>query len=101
MSADLARLLAEVDAILLDFDGPVCTIFAGYPAPKVATELVGLLQRQGAIMPPGLATGSDPLEVIRWAGATGNQAMMQTVEDALCDAELRAAESATPTPYGR
>lgn len=101
MSADLARLLAEVDAILLDFDGPVCSIFAGYPAPKVAAELVDMLQRQGVAMPPSLATERDPLEVLRWAGGAGDPAVARMVEDALCAAELRAAESAGPTPYGR
>ncbi|RSM38907.1 haloacid dehalogenase [Actinoplanes sp. ATCC 53533] len=101
MSANLARLLAEVDAILLDFDGPVCSIFAGYPAPKVAAELVDMLQRRGVAMPPGLATEPDPLEVLRWAGTAGDPAVTRAVEDALCAAELRAAESAGPTPYGR
>ncbi len=101
MSADLARLLAEVDAILLDFDGPVCSIFAGYPAPKVAAELVDMLQRQRVAMPPGLTTEQDPLEVLRWAGTAGDPAVARAVEDALCAAELRAVESAGPTPYGR
>ncbi|MFG1607434.1 HAD family hydrolase [Actinoplanes sp. NPDC049265] len=101
MSASLARLLAEVDAILLDFDGPVCSIFAGYPAPKVAAELVDLLQRQGVTMPPGLTTEPDPLEVLRWAGTSGDPGVVRMVEDALCAAELRAVASAGPTPYGR
>jgi HAD superfamily hydrolase (TIGR01549 family) len=101
MSADLTRLLAEVDAILLDFDGPVCSIFAGYPAPKIAAELIDALQRQGARIPPSLATEPDPLEVLRWAGTAGDPGITRMVEDALCAAELRAVESAAPTPYGR
>ena len=101
MNADLARLLAEVDAILLDFDGPVCSIFAGYPAPKVAAELVDALQRRGVDMPPGLTTEQDPLEVLRWVGTAGDLAVTRMVEDALCAAERRAVESAAPTPYGR
>ncbi|WP_097325258.1 HAD family hydrolase [Paractinoplanes atraurantiacus] len=101
MSAVLGRLLAEVDAVLLDFDGPVCSIFAGYPAPKIAAELVVVLQQMSASMPPALTDEQDPLEVLRWAGSTGNQATTQAVEDALCAAELRAVESAAPTRYGR
>ena len=101
MSADLTRLLAEVDAILLDFDGPVCSIFAGYPAPKVAAELVDMLQRHGVAVPPGLATEPDPLEVLHWAGTGGDPAVTRMVEDVLCAAELRAGESAAPTAYGR
>ena len=101
MSTDVAGLLDSVDAVLLDFDGPVCSIFAGYPAPKVAAELVDMLQRQGVAMPPSLAAEPDPLEVLRWAGTAGDPAVTRTAEDALCAAELRAVESAGPTPYGR
>jgi HAD-hyrolase-like len=72
MNADLARLAAESDAILLDFDGPVCGLFAGYPASRIAGELVGLLQRRGVALPRQLPSETDPLEVLRWAGTTGN-----------------------------
>jgi len=101
MSADLVRLVDEAEAILLDFDGPVCSIFAGYPAPKIAAELVELLQRQGVALPQRLSSETDPLEVLRWTGTTGNKAITRAVDDALCAAELRAAESASPTPYSR
>ncbi|SIR96024.1 HAD family hydrolase [Micromonospora avicenniae] len=101
MNAALGRLLGEVDAVLLDFDGPVCSIFAGYPAPQVAVELVNVLRRQGVDLPPSLATEPDPLEVLRWTGSTGDQEATRAVEDALCAAERRAVASAEPTPFGR
>ncbi|HET6483364.1 MAG TPA: HAD family phosphatase [Actinoplanes sp.] len=101
MSADLARLLAEVDAVLLDFDGPVCSVFAGYPARDVAADLVELLDGQGIHPPPSLTTEQDPLEVLRWTGTAGDRVVTRLVEDALCAAELRAVEVAAPTPYGR
>ncbi|MEV7228313.1 HAD family phosphatase [Polymorphospora sp. NPDC051019] len=101
MTADLGRLLAEVDAVLLDFDGPVCSIFAGYPAPQVAAELVDVLRRRGIDVPPNLASEPDPLEVLRRTGASGDQGVTRVVEDALCAAERRAVETAQPTPYGR
>ncbi|MFI7247262.1 HAD family hydrolase [Micromonospora chalcea] len=101
MSADLGHLLGEVGAVLLDFDGPVCSIFAGYPAPQVAAELVDVLRRQGVDVPPDLASEPDPLEVLRRAGVAGNHAVTRAVEDALCAAERRAVETAAPTPYGR
>jgi len=101
MSADLTALLAEVDAILLDFDGPVCGIFAGYPARDVAAELVDLLYRHGVDLPGHLTSETDPLEVLRWTGSLGDQGVTRVVEDALCTAERRAVATAAPTPYGR
>ncbi|MGK5442659.1 HAD family hydrolase [Micromonospora sp. URMC 105] len=101
MSADLARLFGEVRAVLLDFDGPVCSIFAGLPAPQIAAELVDVLRRHGVDLPPGLVHEPDPLEVLRWTGAAGDQEVTRAVEDALCAAERRAAATAEPTPYGR
>ncbi|MEV1071086.1 HAD family hydrolase [Micromonospora parva] len=101
MSADLGRLLGEVGAVLLDFDGPVCSIFAGYPAPQVASELVDELRRRGVDVPPDLASEPDPLEVLRRTAATGDHSITRAVEDALCAAERRAVETAEPTPYSR
>ncbi|MEV6598881.1 HAD family phosphatase [Actinoplanes sp. NPDC051346] len=101
MSADVTRLFAEIDAVLLDFDGPVCSIFAGHPARDVAAELVGMLRSHGVDLPSHLATESDPLEVLRWTGSTGVLETTRMVEDALCEAEERAVQTAAPTPYGR
>ncbi|RKN44313.1 HAD family hydrolase [Micromonospora endolithica] len=101
MNADLGRLLGEVDAVLLDFDGPVCSIFAGYPAPQIAAELVDVLRRHGVDVPPELAAEPDPLEVLRRTGEAGDYGLTRAVEDALCAAERQAIETAEPTPYGR
>ncbi|MEV0213374.1 HAD family phosphatase [Micromonospora sp. NPDC050695] len=101
MIADLGRLLGEAGAVLLDFDGPVCSIFAGYPAPQVAAELVEVLRRHGVDVPPDLASEPDPLEVLRRTGVAGDHGITRAVEDALCAAERRAVETAEPTPYGR
>ena len=101
MSEDLAPLFADVNAVLLDFDGPVCSIFGGYPARDVAAELVELLYRHGVDLPSGLTGETDPLEVLRWAGSGGDHRTTCKVEDALVTAERRAVETAIPTPYGR
>ncbi|MEV4758735.1 HAD-IA family hydrolase [Micromonospora sp. NPDC049559] len=87
--------------MLLDFDGPVCGVFAGYPAPRIAVELVDVLRRQGIDFPASLAIEPDPLEVLRWMGATGNREATRIVEDALCAAERRAVETAEPTAHSR
>jgi HAD superfamily hydrolase (TIGR01509 family) len=86
--------------LLLDFDGPVCSIFAGYPAPRVAQELVAMLRAAGVDVPDTTAEQIDPLEVLRWVGASCSPDITTATEDALCAAELRAAATAAPTPYG-
>jgi beta-phosphoglucomutase-like phosphatase (HAD superfamily) len=101
MSPDLGRLLGEAGALLLDFDGTVCSIFAGSPAPQVAAELVDVLRQRGVDVSPDLAGEPDPLEVLRRTGATGDRGVTRAVEDALRAAERRAVETAEPTPYGR
>lgn len=102
MTADdaVGRLLRG-RTLLLDFDGPICSIFAGYPAPVVASELLALLGQMDVTVPDALTGERDPLEVLRWTGANRSAAETRKVEEALCAAELRAAESAEPTAYGR
>lgn len=35
-ATDLRDAVANARVVLLDFDGPICSIFAGHPAPAVA-----------------------------------------------------------------
>lgn len=100
MSATQLAGLVGSGPLLLDFDGPVCSIFAGLPAPRVAGELVELLRAEGVDLPDDIARESDPLAVIRWTGYHCNPELTTAVEDALSALELQAVESATPTPHG-
>ena len=38
-ASDLDTILARTRHLLLDFDGPICSIFAGLPAATVADRL--------------------------------------------------------------
>ncbi|MGY0236019.1 HAD family hydrolase [Longispora urticae] len=96
----LAALLAGHGPLLLDFDGPVCSIFAGYSAPNVAEALRQVLRSERLDLAE-IEDESDPLEVLRWTDRQGLPKLTRAVEDALCAAELVAARSAEPTPYGR
>ncbi|MFY1688030.1 HAD family hydrolase [Plantactinospora sp. WMMB782] len=96
----LADLVGD-GPLLLDFDGPVCSIFSGYPAPRVAAELVALLDVEGVATPPEVRREGDPLAVLRWAGETCSRDLTAAVEEALCAAEMQAARVAAPTPFGR
>ncbi|WP_211346890.1 hypothetical protein [Saccharothrix australiensis] len=40
----LRGILATTDALFLDFDGPVCSVFAGIPAHLVAAQLRDVLK---------------------------------------------------------
>ncbi|WP_233513377.1 HAD family hydrolase [Micromonospora craterilacus] len=86
--------------MLLDFDGPVCSIFAGYPAPRVAAELIYLLGAERVEIPRDVYYEEDPLAVLRWCGETCPPELTATLEDTLCAAERYAASVAAPTPFG-
>jgi phosphoglycolate phosphatase len=85
--------LADCRWILLDFDGPVCSAFAGYPAPAIAKHLVAVATEAGVRLADD---ASDPHEVLRTVNAVSPSAG-RSVELALQVAELEAVESATPT----
>ncbi|MFG2219550.1 HAD family hydrolase [Streptomyces sp. NPDC048685] len=94
----LRPYLADVPHILLDFDGPVCDVFAGLPASEIAASLLALYEeRAGAPFPLPLSSAEDPLEIVRQAGVAGDT-FATLLGSALSDAELRAVESAVPTP---
>ncbi|MFF3271896.1 HAD family hydrolase [Streptomyces chrestomyceticus] len=95
---DLSKTLARSTAVLFDFDGPLCDVFAGLPAPQVADELA----RQAASHDPALSTKltetDDPLEVLRLTFQADQDLGLQ-VEHALTSAEIKAvAVAGPPTP---
>jgi phosphoglycolate phosphatase len=92
------NLLKDAEAVLLDFDGPICRIFAGFPAPMVAAHLRDLIASRGVRLPHQLYDEPDPLNVFRFAATLGPDTC-KLVEDALRDAEIRASHSAEPTPH--
>ncbi|MEW1724382.1 HAD family hydrolase [Streptomyces sp. NPDC093109] len=62
----LTDVLRPVKHVLLDFDGPVCSVFAGLPAPDVARRLYGaLLPSLTGDTPADWATETDPLALLR------------------------------------
>jgi HAD superfamily hydrolase (TIGR01549 family) len=97
----LAYLLAGQGPLLLDFDGPVCKLFAGYSAASVADELCGVLQDLGVEVPDEVSAASSPLTVLRWTASLGEPDTTRIVENALCAAELHAVRTAAPTLYAR
>lgn len=95
--ANLGHLLSSAEVLLVDFDGPICSIFDGYPAPTVARDIRKHIEDIG-IAPHGpIATDEDPMALLPWSSELGVPHVTRLIEDALCDAELRAAETARPT----
>lgn len=96
-STAVSEILVATGPIPLDFDGPVCSIFAHLTARVIATELRQILADTAAVVPTVLPD-SDPLAVLQWT-ANHEVELVQSIEDELRHAELRAVETARPTPY--
>lgn len=93
----LAALVQRARFLLLDFDGPVCSIFAGYPAEVVAHGLADLLAEGGAPVPLAIRDAVDPFDVLRFAATLGDTHASRT-EARLREAEVAAVPTARPTP---
>lgn len=94
----LRQILANTEALLLDFDGPICSVFAGIPAPVVAAQLRDVLAEGGhADLPDDIRTAADPFEVLFYAAKLG-QDEARYVEAAFRAHEVEAVASALPTP---
>jgi HAD superfamily hydrolase (TIGR01549 family) len=100
-SAALRRVLDATGPLLLDFDGPICSVFSRFPAAPLAARLRDTLAERGVSVPAELAQERDPLEILRWTGGLGRDELTRTIEDALSAAELEAARVAAPTLYAR
>jgi HAD superfamily hydrolase (TIGR01509 family) len=93
---DLAEVLRR-GCFLVDFDGPVCSLFAGLSAPSIADQLREVLERDVRI-PSRIMESGDPFDVLRFAW-TVSPKLAEVVERDLSALELRATDSAVPTPH--
>ncbi|MFI2379486.1 HAD family hydrolase [Streptomyces sp. NPDC018964] len=98
----LRHLIEGARVVLWDFDGPVCRLFAGHSAERVANGLTSWLESRGL---HGLLTETerespDPHVVLRAVDRRhpGGD-LAAELEERLTREELRAAASAMPTPY--
>lgn len=96
MSSKLIDLLEEVEHVMLDFDGPVCSVFGGDSAPGAAQQLRLLVQPQ-MDLPQPLRLTNDPLDFLELANADAKPFSRQ-IGEAVRDAEVTAVKTATATP---
>jgi HAD superfamily hydrolase (TIGR01509 family) len=92
---DLRAILAGRAHVLLDFDGPVCALYAGMPASAVASRLREQVRAELAVILRD--DTDDPLDVLRdiHACAPDDSVAAHAMLTAL---ELAAVKSARPTP---
>ena len=95
---ELAGLLRRIGPVLLDFDGPVCGIFAGGRNAAIASHLREVLADHGVGVGEKLADDPDPLNVLRYTAHAAPR-LLSAVEEALIDEEITAASVAVPTPH--
>ncbi|MFI5710981.1 HAD family hydrolase [Kribbella sp. NPDC051620] len=92
----LTKILSLARVVLFDFDGPICSVFDGYPAPQITRELLDLTRQLRGELVPALAQATSPHELL--LAAAGDPDLAQQLEVALQKAELKAIETARPTP---
>lgn len=93
MTNAAAELLASKPNVLLDFDGPVCSVFGGVGADNVARQLrgrLGLSEQHSADL-------RDPFDILRYAATEGDREAVEA-ERELTSLEVEAVASATSTP---
>jgi phosphoglycolate phosphatase-like HAD superfamily hydrolase len=82
--------------LLLDFDGPICSVFAGMSDDTVAKKLRRRLAAAGVAIPVEVRSISDPLEVFRAVAARGRD-VGQRAQRELTLLEVQAVRTAQPT----
>jgi phosphoglycolate phosphatase len=94
----LDAIIARTRWLLIDFDGPICSIFAGLPAPSVADHLRKVIVSQSVQLPEEIERTLDPMEVFAFAGTISPE-LAARVEAELTEQEVAAVATAEPTPY--
>ena len=93
----LRRILSQTEALFLDFDGPVCSVFAGLPASAVVDQLCVVLADGGyGHPPPDNEKSSDPFDVLKYAATLG-KTEAEYVNSAFTALEVEAIPTAEPT----
>ena len=64
----LDAIIARTRWLLIDFDGPICSIFAGLPAPSVADHLRKVIASQSVQLPEEIERTPGPHGGLRLRG---------------------------------
>jgi phosphoglycolate phosphatase len=95
--ARLGDIITATRHLFLDFDGPICSIFAGLKPHTVAAKLRDLITAHDITIPADITATTDPFGIFTWA-ATISPGLAAEVETAMTDLEVEAVPTAEPTP---
>lgn len=98
MTPEEQKVVRRCRAALLDFDGPVCSAFAGYPAPQVARDMLARSCEAGVVISAEAGAETDPMEVLRYLFEVASERQSES-ERLLREAEVLSVKEAAPT-YG-
>jgi len=96
--AALDGILRRARHLLLDFDGPICTLYAHKPVRLAADRLREILAAHLPEAPAAVATTADPLAVLAYAAGISPE-LAEQADAELTRYELSAAATAQPAGY--
>jgi HAD superfamily hydrolase (TIGR01509 family) len=91
-----ADLVAQARVVLLDFDGPICSVFSDYPPVRAVSASLRALETAGFDIRPEWLSLEDPHQLLLEV-ATQIPGAVDVVEEALTRAEVQAVASAQIT----
>ncbi|MEV8093711.1 HAD-IA family hydrolase [Kitasatospora sp. NPDC085879] len=97
--SSLARVLRPVKHVLLDFDGPMCSVFAGLPAPEVAHRLRSQVLTNSEHLAVGTDAETDPLALLRLIAAAEPD-LVGLADQVLAGLETEAVQAGQPNTGG-
>jgi phosphoglycolate phosphatase len=94
----LGDILDQARCLLIDFDGPVCDIYAGLTDATVADRLRKVITGHGVAVPALITSSHDAIAVFDYA-ATVSPGLGELIEAEMTGQEVEAVATARPFPY--
>lgn len=96
--AALDDILNQARHLLIDFDGPICSLFAGTPTAPIAGRLRKAITQQGVHLPLSIEGTGNWFEIFTFAASVSAD-LAARIESELTELECSAVPTAAPTPH--
>ena len=96
--AALDDILNQARHLLIDFDGPICSLFAGTPTAPIAGRLRKAITQQGVHLPLSIEGTGNWFEIFTFAASVSAD-LAARIESELTELERSAVPTAAPTPH--